>query len=520
MDIELQEKNTKFRPLIESSIDSIHSSSFELNSAIPYQEYEHSYKELPIPIHLSSQFYKYRFKFLHNFSYRLPLFHTRLGASLCFFLLSLLFLFSIYYNEISESTIKKKRKFSGLVASISIGLAFTFACHNSVWMIFLGLPFERGLFWHKFFNYWGLILGLYHGLIGYPPQWTFTENTGISIISLTICIAITSFYLIRRKWFRFFQISHWILILGIAISLSLHEATCALFGLLLWILDLFIRFYIIRTNQRKSKMVTLLKLPSNILRVSLQKKSLVYKPGQYVFLCFPAINFYEFHPFSISSSPSEDQIHLHIRVLGDWTRKLYDSMKGNVEEVNCYIDGPYGNPMINIDNEDIKIFIMISGGIGITPLQSICNELMSQKIRGRKLKKILFIWSVKDMTLMNNSFIDGLPHEIPLSFQPDGLEYEETEILECKFHLTNSRKESEFYKGNIHPSKQKNLRLGRANLDLYLKNIVNFAKKEEERKVGVLCCGPERMVDEVKGLVGKYSQDEVLLEFHEEIFEF
>ena len=124
------------------------------------------------------------------------------------------------------------------------------------------------------------------------------------------------------------------------------------------------------------------------------------------------------------------------------------------------------------------------------------------------------------MTLMNNDFIDGLPKEIPLSFQPDSLEYQESDILECKFHLTHPRKESDFYKGNIHPSKQKNLKFGRADFDHYMKYIGNIAIKEGEKKVGVLCCGPEKMMNDVKGLVDKYSQDGLFMEYHEEIFEF
>jgi ferredoxin-NADP reductase len=40
------------------------------------------------------------------------------------------------------------------------------------------------------------------------------------------------------------------------------------------------------------------------------------------------------------------------------------------------MDGPYGNPAIDIDGDKYKIFMMISGGIGITPMQSITNELL------------------------------------------------------------------------------------------------------------------------------------------------
>mgnify|MGYP001807039733 CR=1 FL=1 len=45
--------------------------------------------------------------------------------------------------------------------------------------------------------------------------------------------------------------------------------------------------------------------------------------GQYVFINIPGISWMEFHPFSLSSAPGENRVHLHVRVLGDWTRRLH-----------------------------------------------------------------------------------------------------------------------------------------------------------------------------------------------------
>ena len=49
-----------------------------------------------------------------------------------------------------------------------------------------------------------------------------------------------------------------------------------------------------------------------------------FQPGDYCFVQVPAIAAYEWHPFTISSCPEqEDVIWLHIRCVGTWTNRLY-----------------------------------------------------------------------------------------------------------------------------------------------------------------------------------------------------
>lgn len=520
MEYELEEKHTPKNNLIDRfSLESIHSNQ-DGNSHIPYTEYENSQLELPFNSFFPTYYFKYRYKFLKIFSCRVCNTNIQLGTFLFFILMSLCFIFGNYYIETYMNTSKEKRKATGSLSSISLGLAVTFASRNSIWTIIAGIPFERGLFWHKFFSYWGLILGIFHGCLEFP-RWKKRDISGICLCSFIFVSAITSFYLIRRKSFQFFLITHWILITCVVISAIIHEAGEIVIGFALFGFDLFLRYIIIKRNKNDIQTVSLMKLPSKVLRIVFNgTKKFCYKPGQYVFLCFPHISLYEFHPFSISSSPHEENTHIHIRVLGDWTQKLYDSTNKLVENFECFIDGPYGNPMINIDNQEIKVFIMISGGIGITPLQSICNELLNQKNRGRALKKILFIWSVKDINYINEGFIDGLPKSLPISFQPDLLNEKNNDVLISWFHLTTYRKESEYYKDNIHPFKQKNLKMGRPDLRNYMREIESIALKENENKVGVLCCGPEIMIQEVRNLSTEFSKRRVCFEFHEEIFEF
>ncbi|XP_069722702.1 NADPH oxidase 5 isoform X3 [Phaenicophaeus curvirostris] len=67
-------------------------------------------------------------------------------------------------------------------------------------------------------------------------------------------------------------------------------------------------------------------LPSKVTHLVIERPQFFhYKPGDYVYLNIPAIATYEWHPFTISSAPEQQEtLWLHIRSLGQWTNKLYE----------------------------------------------------------------------------------------------------------------------------------------------------------------------------------------------------
>ncbi|XP_043844130.1 NADPH oxidase 5 [Dromiciops gliroides] len=173
-----------------------------------------------------------------------------------------------------------------------------------------------------------------------------------------------------------------------------------------------------------------------------------YKPGDYVFLNIPAIAKYEWHPFTISSAPEqEDAIWLHIRSQGQWTNRLYEYFKASDPiyfgakrltqslklrrsqkksqvfplsnenhqfcNIKCYLDGPYGTPTRQIFASEHAV--LIGAGIGITPFASILQSIMYRHQKRKqncpnchyswcddvkddemKLRKVDFIWINRD----------------------------------------------------------------------------------------------------------------------------
>ena len=62
----------------------------------------------------------------------------------------------------------------------------------------------------------------------------------------------------------------------------------------------------------------------SVVRIAWSTGDFDYVDGQYVFICVPAISLWEWRPFSLSSHPMADKVTVHIRVLGDCTKKLYN----------------------------------------------------------------------------------------------------------------------------------------------------------------------------------------------------
>ena len=97
-------------------------------------------------------------------------------------------------------------------------------------------------------------------------------------------------------------------------------------------------------------------------------ETLSYKPGQFLFVTIKANGKELSKHFSISSSPTEK---MHI----EFTKKLSESefstaLKALKEGDWARIDAPYGKFAFEGEHEKIGL---LGGGIGITPLMSICK---------------------------------------------------------------------------------------------------------------------------------------------------
>ncbi|KAM5568425.1 respiratory burst oxidase [Rosa sericea] len=156
-----------------------------------------------------------------------------------------------------------------------------------------------------------------------------------------------------------------------------------------------IRFF--RSSIKPVKILKVAVYPGNVLALHMSKpQGFKYKSGQYMFVNCAAVSPFEWHPFSITSSPGDDYLSVHIRTLGDWTRQLktvFSSvcqpstagksglLRADMQEENnpsfpkILIDGPYGAPAQDYKKYDVVLLVGL--GIGATPMVSIVKDIIN-----------------------------------------------------------------------------------------------------------------------------------------------
>ena len=98
------------------------------------------------------------------------------------------------------------------------------------------------------------------------------------------------------------------------------------------------------------------------------------RAGQFVIVRFWSKGFrWQAHPFSISCLPDGKAIRITIKQLGDFTNTIPNLQTGTP----VYIDGPHG--IFNAGRCGSSKVLMIAGGIGITPIRSVAEELIAEK---------------------------------------------------------------------------------------------------------------------------------------------
>lgn len=117
----------------------------------------------------------------------------------------------------------------------------------------------------------------------------------------------------------------------------------------------------------------------------LNRKTLGHVPCQFVEVSIFGIGE---APISITSAPSADnKFELSARAIGDVTTKLHTLKEGDI----IHVRGPFGR---GFDDELLqklkgKHLLLIGGGIGLFPLRSLINKVISEKANYKKISVLV-----------------------------------------------------------------------------------------------------------------------------------
>ncbi|HQR29510.1 MAG TPA: ferredoxin reductase family protein [Anaeromyxobacteraceae bacterium] len=122
-----------------------------------------------------------------------------------------------------------------------------------------------------------------------------------------------------------------------------------------------------------------------------------FEPGQFAWINLGRTPFHlEQHPMSMVSGgdvPPGGEIAFTIRNLGDWSGRLVPALRPGAR---AWIDGPYG--AFSIDRHEGPGFVLVAGGVGVTPMVSFLSTMAS---RG-DVRPVLLVYgarSEEDLTL-------------------------------------------------------------------------------------------------------------------------
>ena len=227
------------------------------------------------------------------------------------------------------------------------------------------------------------------------------------------------------------------------------------------------------------------------------------KAGMYANIQVPAISRWEWHPFTMSSCPSDEHLRFHIRCLGDWTQNFLQLVKQKQDEEmqkfcsSIRLEGPFGTPMHDFSN--YPVVVLIGAGIGITvsailyscllpcpfpfslahtsspfPYQPMISALRELRHNPGCIHQVILYWTVPD-----ESYFDWFP-----SIADEGHPFYS---LQVRRFLTRP--------GSYPRKSSSDVRMGRPDWAVEMKTVAQEALAPQ---CGVFVCGPAAMASQIR----------------------
>lgn len=510
---------------------------------------------------------------------------NRVGLSIPEFILSSVIAASTITLAIFQRTIPPTE--SGNTAQILFIPLFLFVMYRSFMSWLFGISFERAMFWHAFLSFIATGFSIWHGVVA--MYWAPTESehqndsgrplglasfttgplqsyfiTGTLATLFFILLFLTSSHVLRAAFPRIWLWSHHILLIPAIIFSVIHGAPAVLAGLAFYFVDrVFVYaiqpFWLYKHVPSQASAVA---LTDNLVRISMPR-SFQFAPGQFLGLYIPTVSRFEFHNFSIASAPSDPDLTLLIRADGRWTKKLHhivtqttpqihhasdthsNSDQSSANEIQVVplplrIHGPVGKIALDWQSSTYTAFVLVAGGIGITPLLSFYQHLAYQASRNRPFHFVRLVWASQSPQLFTHvchsallsryglkCVQSGNSQRVPAEALEDGHSDRCIPSFSCDLYVTRGNHPTEGQHasrdgllsveksvfGNVHWFE------GRPNLPAILADAGRTAANGNVHRVAVLACGPSSLTMQLCNACMKASNSNLRFDVHLEQFQ-
>ena len=217
----------------------------------------------------------------------------------------------------------------------------------------------------------------------------FQNFSGVVASSCFVIMLLTSCNYVRRNHFELFYKVHIVGGITAFISLSAHfsfgKLDAAAPFLLLMLGDYFYRA--VRTIRADATIVKTTRFADSrdaphFLAIEVKSDRVrLAEPGQYFFVRIPSVARLQWHPFSVSSAPEDENIVIVLKDLGDWTHHLCCAPNHHLPtDASISLDGPYGRLAVPLPC--YEAVLLWCGGIGCTPMFGVLSHLVHRaKVR-------------------------------------------------------------------------------------------------------------------------------------------
>ena len=393
------------------------------------------------------------------------------------------------------------------------------ATRNNILTWTMGQPFDVVVLYHRFLGRFAIACTALHAVM-YVDQIAahlgeYENWTGFGAFVFGMVILLTSVNWVRRNTFNVFYWAHFAF-LGFFLLAYLHSRQARPFligGIVLYGLDKALRFAWTWLPTR----TLVFRNKGDIAQVRFAKNPLTrlagrHKVGQYMFVNFPELSLTEWHPFSVTSGPKEDYIELHIRALGNHTRKIVaHSKKCAAENRSTLIrrDGPYG--VHSFDYRRYGVVVLVGGGVGIAPIIGILKDIYADhddsaadsEVPPHNVECVYVVWAMPKLKEAD-TFIDVLR-----DFARTSEERVDLPELRLALNVTQADEEHDLLKPPF--------AAGRPDFSAIFDIITS---RHDDESTLVFGCGPGQMVNQLWDQSAKRNTNKRRVHFHHETFEF